>query len=76
MFLREHAPDIIAELSHGLSLATVRCSCEYHAELAAFNEIIVRMRLAELAQNRITLTFEYSRLQGGGEEIVARGEHR
>jgi len=55
MFLRENAPDLIPELSRGLSLATVRCSCEYFAELAAFDEILVRMRLAELIQNRITL---------------------
>ena len=28
MFLREHAPDILDELSRGLSLATVRVSCD------------------------------------------------
>jgi enediyne biosynthesis thioesterase len=55
-----------------LILATVRCSCEYFAELAAFDEVIVRMSLAELLQNRITLAFEYWR----GEELVARGEQQ
>ena len=50
MFLRDHAPDVIPELSRGLALATVRCSCEYFAELAAFEEVIVRMSLAELVQ--------------------------
>ena len=72
LFLREHAPDVIDELSRGLSLATVSCSCEYFAELTAFDEVIVRMRLAELVQNRMRLAFEYWR----GEELVARGEQQ
>jgi enediyne biosynthesis thioesterase len=76
LFLRDHAPEVIAELDRGLSLATVRCSCEYFAELAVFDEITVRMRLAELVQNRITLAFEYWRRQAEGEELVARGEQQ
>jgi len=72
MFLRDHAPDVIAELSRGLALATVSCACEYFAELTAFDEIIVRMRLAELVQNRMRLAFEYWR----GKELVARGEQQ
>jgi enediyne biosynthesis thioesterase len=74
MFLREHAPEVIGELSRGLSLATVRCSCEYFAELGAFDEIVVRMRLAELVQNRISLAFDYFRVRGEQEQLVARGE--
>jgi len=76
LFLRDHAPEVIAELDRGLSLATVRCSCEYFAELGVFDEIIVRMRLAELVQNRITLAFEYWRRKPEGEELVARGEQQ
>jgi enediyne biosynthesis thioesterase len=76
MFLRENAPDLIPELSRGLSLATVRCSCEYFAELAAFDEIFVRMRLLELVQNRIDLAFEYFRLRDGQEQLVARGQQQ
>ena len=72
LFLRDHAPDVINELSGGLSLATVRCSCECFAELTVFEEVIIRMGLAELLQNRITLVFEYWR----GEELVARGEQQ
>ncbi len=74
MFLRDHAPDIIAELSRGLSLATVRVSCEYLAELTAFDEVIIRMRLGELTQSRMTLLFEYWRTGGAGEELIARGQ--
>jgi enediyne biosynthesis thioesterase len=74
MFLRDHAPDIIGELSRGLSLATIRVSCEYLAELTAFDEVIIRMKLGELTQSRMTLLFEYWRVGGAGEEIIARGQ--
>jgi enediyne biosynthesis thioesterase len=74
MFLRDHAPDVIAELSRGLSLATVRVSCEYLSELLAFDEVIIKMRLGELTQSRMTLLFEYWRAGGTGEELIARGE--
>lgn len=74
MFLRDHAPEILAELADGLALATVRCSCDYLAELEAFDQLAIRMRLGGVAQNRITLHFEYWRLKGDGEELVARGE--
>ncbi len=76
MFLRDHAPGVLAELSRGLALATVRCSCEYFAELEAFDEIVVRMRLGGAAQNRLTLLFDYLRVKDGGEELVARGEQQ
>src|SRR5438105_8223210 len=77
MFLREHAPDVLAQLSDGLSLATVRVSCEYLAELAAFDEVIIRMRLGELSQSRLTLLFEYWRAQNSGEEqLIARGQQQ
>jgi enediyne biosynthesis thioesterase len=74
MFLREHAPEVLEELARDLALATVRCSCEYLAELEAFDEIAVRMRLGAIVQNRITLLFEYWRRREGEEELVARGE--
>ena len=63
MFLRDHAAEVIGELSRGLSLATVSCACEYFAELSAFDEVIVRMSLAELVQNRIRLS-GYNGLRG------------
>jgi enediyne biosynthesis thioesterase len=72
MFLQEHAPEILEELRNGLALATVRCSCDYLAELEAFDEVTLRMRLGEVVQNRLTLLFEYWR----GEELVARGEQQ
>jgi enediyne biosynthesis thioesterase len=72
MFLRDHAPEVLDELKQELALATVRCSCDYLVELQAFDEVLIRMRLGEVVQNRITLLFEYWR----GEELVARGEQQ
>lgn len=77
MFLRDHAPEVLEELmERDLALATVRCACDYLAELEAFDEIVLRMRLGGIVQNRITLTFEYWRSNGDGEELVARGEQQ
>ena len=76
MFLRDHAPDVLRQLAHGLSLATVRVACDYFFELCAFDEVIIRMQLGELTQSRITLLFEYWRVKGSSEELVARGEQQ
>jgi len=72
MFLRDRAPDVIEALKHGLVLVTTRVSCEFMVELVAFDEVVLRMRLGELGQSRITMNFEYWR----GEELVARGEQQ
>jgi enediyne biosynthesis thioesterase len=76
MFLREHAPDVLDALTQGLCLATVRVACEYLIELAAFDELVIRMRLGDLTQNRVTMLFEYWRQKDGREELVARGEQQ
>lgn len=75
-FLRDHAPDVLAQLAEGLCLITTRCSCEYLAELLAFDEVLIRMRLGALVQNRVTMNFEYWRSNASGEELVARGEQQ
>lgn len=74
MFLREHAPGVLRDLAGNLVLATVRCSCDYLCELRAFDEIVVRMRLASAHQNRLAMDFEYWRQTHQGEELVARGK--
>ena len=77
MFLQENAPEILEELKNGLALATVRCSCDYLAELEAFDTVVLRMRLGEVVQNRLTLLFEYWREAADGtQELVARGEQQ
>lgn len=76
MFLREHAPAVLDSLRNGFALVTTRVSCEYLAELAAFDELIIRMRLGSLKLNRIDMLFEYWRRSGDLEELVARGEQQ
>jgi enediyne core biosynthesis thioesterase len=76
LFLHDHAPGVIAQLQDGLALVTTRCSCDFFAELLAFDRIVVRMSLAELTQNRVTMRFEYVRREDGGDELVARGEQQ
>lgn len=76
MFLRDHAPGVLAELTQDLCLVTTRVSCEYLAELSAFDEITIRMRLGTLTQNRITMLFEYWRSYANREELIARGEQQ
>ncbi len=75
MFLRDHAPEVLQQLAQGLHLVTTKVSCEFLSELFAFDEVIVRMRLGPVIQNRITMLFEYwRRTPDGKEELVAKGE--
>jgi enediyne biosynthesis thioesterase len=76
LFLREHAPQIFNELQQGLGLVTTRVSCEYYAELSAFDELVLRMYVGALTQSRITMRFEYLRVGATGMELVARGEQQ
>jgi enediyne core biosynthesis thioesterase len=46
------------------------------AELSAFDELVIRMKLSGLTQNRITMLFEYWRQAAKDEELVARGEQQ
>lgn len=76
LFLRRHCPSLLDELAAGLALVTTRCSCEYFDELFPFDELVIRMRLGEMVQNRISMRFEYFRVTGGDEQLVARGEQQ
>jgi len=74
LFLRDHAPSVLEALAHDLRLVTTRVSCDYFAELWAFDEVLVRMTLGAVSQTRMRMSFEYVRRNDSGEEIVARGE--
>jgi enediyne biosynthesis thioesterase len=74
MFLRDKAPSVIEDIARGLALLTTKCSCEYLAELHAFDEVRVDMRLKAITTNRIELTFEYWHCRDGAEELAAVGE--
>jgi len=76
MFLRDHVPGILQELTDGLALVTVRCACDYFAELFGLDEVAIRMRLGAVVQNRVTMLFEYWRVTNDGEALVAKGEQQ
>ena len=76
MFLQEYVPEILTELTNGLSLATTRSNCEFFAEAFAFDEILVRLKLVELTQSRVTMGFEYVRMNNNRSELIARGEQQ
>jgi enediyne biosynthesis thioesterase len=73
MFLKQNAPEILAELARDLRLVTLRVSCEYFEELSAFDEIDVQLRLAYLRQHRIGLDFNIVKLSPAGDSCAARG---
>lgn len=73
MFLRQHAPDILGEVSRDLRLVTLRVSCEYFDELNAFDEIDVQMSLAYIRQNKLGLNFSYLKVGTRPVVIAARG---
>jgi enediyne core biosynthesis thioesterase len=77
MFLKQRAPEILAELRDDLKLFTLKVDCEFFAEVTAFDEISIRMHLIDIAQTQLEFGFDYVRLvEDGDETLVARGRQR
>ncbi|MER6662929.1 acyl-CoA thioesterase [Amycolatopsis japonica] len=76
MFLKERAPSVLEELRADLKLFTLKVECEFLAEITAFDELSVRMRLEELTRTQIEFSFDYVVLRPDGELLVARGRQR
>ena len=76
MFLRDRAPEVLADLREDLKLFTLKVDCEFMVEIGAFDELSIRMRLEDLTQTQIGFAFDYVRLRDGFEELVARGRQR
>ena len=77
MFLKTQAPDVLADLQDDLKLFTLKVDCEFFAEITAFDELSIRMRLLELGQTQLEFGFDYVRLAPDGvESLVARGRQR
>jgi enediyne biosynthesis thioesterase len=76
LFLKERAPEVLADLRDDLKLFTLKVECEFFAELTAFDELSIRMRLGELTQTQIEFSFDYLRTTGEDEQLVARGRQR
>jgi enediyne biosynthesis thioesterase len=76
IFLLERAPEVLDELRRDLKLFTLKSECEYLAEITAFDQISVRMRLEELTQTQIAFAFDYVKVSDEAETLVARGRQR
>lgn len=77
-FLLEQAPAVLAEITRDdLKLFTLKAECEFFAEITAFDQLSVRMRLDELTQTQIQFAFDYVHLKDDGTEaLIARGKQR
>jgi enediyne core biosynthesis thioesterase len=77
-FLVEQAPSVLAEIMHDdLKLFTLKADCEFFAEITAFDELSVRMRLDELTQTQVVFSFDYVHIKEDGQEsLIARGKQR
>jgi enediyne biosynthesis thioesterase len=77
MFLKNQAPAVLGDLQEDLKLFTLKVDCEFFAEITAFDELSIRMRLADLGQTQLEFVFDYVRLDGDGTEtLIARGKQR
>lgn len=78
MFLKERAPEVLADVQDDLKLFTLKVDCEFFAEITAFDELSIRMRLVDLTQTQVEFSFDYVRLDraDGRETLVARGRQR
>jgi len=61
-FLRLHAPRVLHDFQRGFGMITKECSCVFHHEAFAFQEILIRMALEHLTLTAITMRFEYFRI--------------
>ncbi|WP_328349226.1 acyl-CoA thioesterase [Streptomyces sp. NBC_00445] len=78
MFLKEKAPGVLDEIAHDLKLFTIKCECEYFAEVTAFDQLSIRMSLVDLTQTQIEFQFAYVKIdeKDETEHLIARGRQR
>ncbi|HEV2372990.1 MAG TPA: thioesterase family protein [Streptosporangiaceae bacterium] len=75
-FLRRQATWLLTQIEEGIEVVVLECRCEYLSEIPEFDEIAIRMRLAELYETEIALAFDYVLLNSRYEQLVATGRHR
>jgi enediyne biosynthesis thioesterase len=76
-FLKEKAPSVMTEIMQDdLKLFTLQAGCEFFADVAAFDELFIRLRLDELTQTQIQFRFDYVQVKDGQEGLVAVGVQR
>jgi enediyne biosynthesis thioesterase len=75
LFLKQRAPSVLADMQNDLKLFTLKVDCEFFAEITAFDDLSIRMRLIEQAQTQLEFGFDYIKL-GEVDTLVARGRQR
>jgi len=76
-FLRLHAPRVLQDFKAGFGMITKECSCVYFQEAFAFQEILIRMTLAELTRTSIEMLFEYFRVDAEPmRTLIAQGRQK
>lgn len=73
-FLIEYAPGVLHALTADFALVTVSCHCDFFSELYAADTVEIRMGLRTVEDHRITMTFDYYRINGAPPQLVARGD--
>jgi enediyne biosynthesis thioesterase len=73
LFLKVTGDWVVRELGNKYALVTTWCHCDYFVETEAFDDICMHLWMSEVRQNRMTLQFEYWRVSGERDELVARG---
>jgi enediyne core biosynthesis thioesterase len=76
LFLKRHCPEVLVDLQQDLKLFTLQVECQYFAEITAFDELSIRMRLVELTQTQLEFAFDYLRRGDPEDLLVARGRQR
>jgi enediyne biosynthesis thioesterase len=76
MFLKLTADWVIRELGTSYALVTTTCHVDYYAETQAFDDVCIHLWFSEVAQNRMSLEFEYWRIGEAEDEYVARGSQQ
>ncbi len=76
MFLKEKAPTVLQEVLEDLKLFTLKVDCEFYSELAAFDQVSLRMRLVDLTPTQIEFAFDYVKVLDGEETLAGRGRQR
>jgi enediyne biosynthesis thioesterase len=72
-FLMDRAPGVLRALRTDFALVTESCRCDFFAELYAADQVEVRMALGGMADNQVTMAFDYYRANGAVAQLVARG---
>ena len=75
-FIKDNAPILLEKIEKNeLVFITINCSCQFLAELKAFDEVLILMSLESSQNNRIKMSYEYFKIENNFNKKVAIGTH-